>query len=315
MRSGRPVGRGKVSCSCKCGRAVSQVRRVAGSKISRTNPEVAGAVIESLCAGLPATARRKVLRFLVDSIREAVSSDNERWAVTLEPGYVRFNVGQTESVVLWSSAVNVLVRGIGRLPGTTLSQGYPSAGGSRLLHVPHARVSEVLARIGGAHLQAKEQARRRPCTRVVKDAHSPGVVEYLWTRLELVGRPPVPTHYGQRSLPLPTDEAALQPRYVEGDARTIVAEAYERDPRARAACIAVHGYACAVCAVVLEDRYGEVAREFIHVHHLMPIAKIGKSHELDPVKDLRPVCPNCHAILHRQDPPLTIEAARKLVRK
>jgi predicted HNH restriction endonuclease len=47
----------------------------------------------------------------------------------------------------------------------------------------------------------------------------------------------------------------------------------------------------------------------------MPIAKIGKAYEVDPVKDLRPVCPNCHAILHRKDPPLTIEAARMLVRR
>lgn len=150
------------------------------AKINRTNPEVAGAVIESLCAGLGAAARRRVLRFLAESIREAAESDNERWAVTLEPGHVRFNVGQTESVVLWSDAVNVLVKGAERLSGTALSRSYPSAGGSRLLQIPHELVGRVLPQITEQHLEAKALARRRPCTRVVKDAHSPGVVEYLW---------------------------------------------------------------------------------------------------------------------------------------
>jgi hypothetical protein len=42
-----------------------------GRTINRTNPEVAGAVIESLCAGLSAVQRRRVLRFLAESIREA----------------------------------------------------------------------------------------------------------------------------------------------------------------------------------------------------------------------------------------------------
>jgi len=34
------------------------------------------------------------------------------------------------------------------------------------------------------------------------------------------------------------------------------------------------------------------------VHHLVPISKIGKKYRVDPIKDLRPVCPNCHAVIH-----------------
>lgn len=173
-----------------------RIRKAA--RINRASPEVAGAVIESLCSGLGAAGRRRVLRFLAESIREAAESDNERWAVTLEPGYVRFNVGQTESVVLWSDAVNVLVKGAERLSGTTLSRPYPSAGGSRLLHIPHELVWRVLPQISEQHLDAKALARRRPCTRVVKDAHSPGVVEYLWKELGMPGSPPVPGHYRER---------------------------------------------------------------------------------------------------------------------
>jgi 5-methylcytosine-specific restriction protein A len=111
------------------------------------------------------------------------------------------------------------------------------------------------------------------------------------------------------------EEMPAGERFVEGAQKSVTVNAYERDPGARAACLAVHGYACAVCDERLEDRYGAIAREFIHVHHVTTIAKIGKAYEVDPVKDLRPVCPNCHAILHRKDPPLSIDAARKLVRK
>jgi 5-methylcytosine-specific restriction protein A len=52
---------------------------------------------------------------------------------------------------------------------------------------------------------------------------------------------------------------------------------------------------------------------FIHVHHLKPLAQIGEQYELDPINDLRPVCPNCHAMLHRASPALSIDALRALI--
>ena len=61
------------------------------------------------------------------------------------------------------------------------------------------------------------------------------------------------------------------------------------------------------------ERYGETMRDFIHVHHLTPISRRCTSYEVDPVADLRPVCPNCHAVVHQCDPPLSIEEARALV--
>ena len=48
-----------------------------------------------------------------------------------------------------------------------------------------------------------------------------------------------------------------------------------------------------------EETYGELGRGFIHVHHLVPISSIGKTYQIDPINDLAPVCPNCHAMLHR----------------
>ena len=45
--------------------------------------------------------------------------------------------------------------------------------------------------------------------------------------------------------------------------------------------------------------YGEVAEGLIHVHHIVPLSTIGAEYKLDPIKDLIPLCPNCHAVVHR----------------
>jgi 5-methylcytosine-specific restriction protein A len=87
----------------------------------------------------------------------------------------------------------------------------------------------------------------------------------------------------------------------EGSLQRIWVNRYERSPEARALCIAKHGSDCAVCGFNFEKRYGEIGRGYIHVHHLVPLASIGKMYRIDPIADLRPVCPNCHAMLHRGD--------------
>lgn len=89
-------------------------------------------------------------------------------------------------------------------------------------------------------------------------------------------------------------------RYTEGVPNQVTLTVYERNPYARKACLEKHGYSCAVCKFDFEKAYGELGKNFIHVHHLRQIAAIGKSFTIDPVQDLRPVCPNCHAMLHRR---------------
>ncbi len=101
--------------------------------------------------------------------------------------------------------------------------------------------------------------------------------------------------------------------YIEGTANQITQTRYERNPYARTVCIKHYGYSCFVCHFDFEKRFGELGKNFIHVHHLRQVAKVKKTYEVDPVKDLRPVCPNCHAMLHRQNPPLTIEDLKILL--
>ena len=61
------------------------------------------------------------------------------------------------------------------------------------------------------------------------------------------------------------------------------------------------------CGIDLAEKYGEKGEKFIHVHHLKPVSEVGAQYEVDPIKDLIPVCPNCHAMIHRRAPPYTID--------
>lgn len=109
-------------------------------------------------------------------------------------------------------------------------------------------------------------------------------------------------------------EEVVTTEYAEGAVKQILVNRYERDRNARIACLTHHGCSCSVCGLSMESRYGEIAREFIHVHHIVPLSKIGARYEVNPITDLKPVCPNCHAIIHRRNPPLTIDEARARMR-
>lgn len=101
------------------------------------------------------------------------------------------------------------------------------------------------------------------------------------------------------------DERDLYPDEInivcyEGAKKTILVNKYERDKKAREECIKLKGLRCDVCEILLEEVYGSIAEGFIHIHHLVPLNKIGKKYKVNPQKDLVPVCPNCHAMLHRK---------------
>ena len=99
--------------------------------------------------------------------------------------------------------------------------------------------------------------------------------------------------------------------YTEGEVHEAVLNRYERSREARNACIAEKGCRCAVCGMDFEQTYGEIGKGFIHVHHLIPISSIGEEYVIDPINDLVPVCPNCHNMLHRKDPPLKPEELKE----
>ena len=111
----------------------------------------------------------------------------------------------------------------------------------------------------------------------------------------------------------PAEEVTTPEKYWEGATRRISVDAYERELRARKACLVHHGYTCSVCGFDFEKIFGDIGKRFIHVHHIRPLGEIGEAYQVDPVEDLIPVCPNCHSIIHRKRPAYTIDEIKDII--
>lgn len=92
----------------------------------------------------------------------------------------------------------------------------------------------------------------------------------------------------------------VAPALEEGFRREVTVNRYERSSVARKKCIQHHGTSCKVCDLNFEEMYGEMGRGFIHVHHLTPLHEINATYKVNYIEDLIPVCPNCHAMLHKK---------------
>lgn len=102
---------------------------------------------------------------------------------------------------------------------------------------------------------------------------------------------------------------------VEGAVIEVLSRRYERSRINRAACIEIHGPRCGVCGFDFGVAYGPIGEGFIHVHHVVSVSTAGPGTVIDPAKDLIPVCPNCHAMLHTSRPPLMPDALARLLTK
>ncbi|MGE4572568.1 MAG: HNH endonuclease [Candidatus Izemoplasmatales bacterium] len=88
---------------------------------------------------------------------------------------------------------------------------------------------------------------------------------------------------------------------IEGTLKRVSVNQYERNPIARQKCIEHYGTQCQICGMDFEKKYGVLGKGFIHVHHIIPISEVNKEYVIDYKNDLIPVCPNCHAMLHRKN--------------
>ncbi len=113
------------------------------------------------------------------------------------------------------------------------------------------------------------------------------------------------------------DQLDNEESIYEGLKTTVSVNKYERSSLARSRCIEENGVSCSICGMNFEETYGELGKGFIHVHHVIPVSEIGKEYKVDFKKDLIPVCPNCHAMLHRKNKDgknVTVEELKQLLR-
>lgn len=109
------------------------------------------------------------------------------------------------------------------------------------------------------------------------------------------------------------DPGQLPADLVEGATSTVLVNVYERNPEARRACLRHFGSNCQACGMNFRALYGALGDGYIHVHHIKPIHLCGGNYIVDPIKDLIPVCANCHAMLHRRADPLSINDLKEIL--
>jgi 5-methylcytosine-specific restriction enzyme A len=110
-------------------------------------------------------------------------------------------------------------------------------------------------------------------------------------------------------------EPLIGPVFEEGEQSMLLSKRVERSAAARQRCLDIHGRQCVVCSKSMSDLYGPMGEGVIDVHHLNELSQRNGKHRVDPEKDLVPVCPNCHRIIHTQRPALSVEAVRKMLMK
>ena len=108
--------------------------------------------------------------------------------------------------------------------------------------------------------------------------------------------------------------SASTSQHLEGSSSSVLVTVYERNPLARRQCIEHYGSSCFCCGFSFGETYGEAFSGYIHVHHITPVSTRGGKHRVDAIHDLRPVCPNCHAVIHSRTPPIEPSELKKLLK-
>lgn len=91
---------------------------------------------------------------------------------------------------------------------------------------------------------------------------------------------------------------------------------YERDRRLVYEAKKIHGTTCMVstCKFDFKKHYGEQGRDYIEVHHIVPLFEKGQAEKVNPKTDMVVVCANCHRIIHRErNKTLSIDEVAKLI--
>lgn len=71
---------------------------------------------------------------------------------------------------------------------------------------------------------------------------------------------------------------------------------------------------CEVCGFSFLETYGELGSGFIEAHHKIPVSKLGNNGRTR-IEDIALVCSNCHKIIHRTKPILSVDKLKKIVKQ
>ena len=111
------------------------------------------------------------------------------------------------------------------------------------------------------------------------------------------------------------DDGLFQETFKEGKKRRRYSNQSERNPRARKKCLEYWGYRCQACGMQFDEVYGSRGKGYIHVHHHKLVSKQKGEYELNPIEDLIPLCPNCHAMIHIKEDEMSVDELKLLYKQ
>ena len=107
----------------------------------------------------------------------------------------------------------------------------------------------------------------------------------------------------------------IDPPFYEGAVKKITVNRFERNPLARRICIGHYGAYCQICGFDFYGTYGQIGKDCPSCSsHCAYFSAKRRKFELDPIKDLIPICPNCHSMIHRRKEAMPIEELKQLLR-
>jgi hypothetical protein len=284
-------------------------------------PHSASAVEESVRAVIPGEHLLDVLGMLARSIQMADQFAPEKWGVRISRKNIMLKVGFVEVLQFHNDLFHQLVRG-DLVPRKARSVWHDNFDGAPYKNAPACDTFDADLSISKkayelllpAHEAAIEIAARSPIHTTTKNDHSPSLVNFISSMVKIPLPQPAYIETSEQTVLYP-DEIADHKNFIEGATISVLVNRYERDPAARNKCVEHYGTDCAACGNSFGDHYGSDMSGFIHIHHLSPLSSIRGQRTVDPIHDLRPVCPNCHAVIHSSNPPLTLDQVRSLIRK
>lgn len=98
---------------------------------------------------------------------------------------------------------------------------------------------------------------------------------------------------------------------------SLTEESAEKDEKSiKKACLEYYGAICDLCGFDYGYTYGEAFENMIEIHNVKHTHEVGNeiSPDTDPIKDLIPICCNCHQVIHSQNPPISIEKMREMIK-
>jgi predicted HNH restriction endonuclease len=111
---------------------------------------------------------------------------------------------------------------------------------------------------------------------------------------------------------------AAESDYTDTEGRCVkrLVNIYERNPKLRAKAIKIHDVTCSVCGFSFEEVYGDRGKNYIDVHHTVPLSEAKEEKDVTPKTDLVPVCANCHRMIHRyKENVLSVDDMKKILNK